>query len=304
VGEARRRRKAIEEGPCPCGSGKASNTCCYQDRLWHKPPASLGLRALPAKTEVARCYLRELGSCDGGISAEHLISRGVVQELTKGGEFSVSGLPWLDDGETRILSPEGITANCLCRQHNSALSPLDSAAKQFFSSLSVSFDETTTQIRSIVSGHDLERWLLKTLRAFAVSGNLGMGRQRLHGQLSIEAALVEMLDDPLSWPDGAGLYCTMRPGDLATKRPRFRLQPLTNDCGEVAAIAVEMMGLTFVLRLEPPENIRPEEAMYRPSELVIHHPTAVHFCLLSWDRGVRIGGAITMHYAGPAPAGA
>jgi hypothetical protein len=44
-------------------------------------------------------------------------------------------------------------------------------------------------------------------------------------------------------------------GDLATNRPRFRLQPLTNDCGEVAAITVEMMGLTFVLRLEPPEVI-------------------------------------------------
>jgi hypothetical protein len=116
------------------------------------------------------------------------------------------------------------------------------AAKHFFSSLSESFDETTTQIRSIVSGHDLERWLLKTLRAFAVSGNLGIGRQRLPGQLSIEAAFVEMLDDPLSWPDGAGLYCTMRRGDLATNRPRFRLQPLTNDCGEVAAITVEMMG--------------------------------------------------------------
>jgi hypothetical protein len=129
------------------------------------------------------------------------------------------------------------------------------AAKHFFSSLSESFDETTTQIRSIVSGHDLERWLLKTLRAFAVSGNLGIGRQRLPGQLSIEAAFVEMLDDPLSWPDGAGLYCTMRRGDLATNRPRFRLQPLTNDCGEVAAITVEMMGLTFALRLEPPEVI-------------------------------------------------
>lgn len=300
MGEARRRRKAIEEGPSPCGSNKPSNTCCYHDRLWFKPPATLGLQALPANTEVARCYLRELGSCEGGISAEHLVSRGVVQQLTKGGDFSVSGLPWLAEGESRILSPQGITANCLCRKHNSALSPLDDAAKHFFSTLSASFDEDAVQVRSIVSGHDLERWLLKTLRAFAVSGNLGVGRERLPGQLSIDTRFVEMLDDPLSWPDGAGLYCVMKPGDVATNNARFRLRPHSNAQGEVAMIAVEMMGLVCVLTLDPPDNIKPEDGVYRPSELIIRHPRVTHFCLLSWDDRVRSGGAITMQYAGPA----
>lgn len=304
MGEARRRRKAIEEGPCPCGSGRPSNTCCYHDRLWHKPPAVLGLRALSAGNEVKRCYLRDLGSCGGGISSEHLVSRGVVQELTKGGGFLVSGLPWLEAGETKLLSPEGITANCLCRTHNSALSPLDSAAKHFFSTLSEAFNEDKTQVRSIISGHDLERWLLKTLRAFAVSGNLGVGRERLPGQLTIDATFGQLLDDPLSWPDGAGLYCTMPPGDLATNNARFRLQPHTNDRGEVAMVAVEMMGLVCVLTLEPPANIKPEDGVYRPSELVIRHPDVTHFCLLSWDPDVRSGGAITMEYAGPAPASA
>jgi hypothetical protein len=301
MGEARQRRKAIEAGPCPCGSTKPANACCYRDGVWRKPPATLGLRALPANGEVQRCYLRELGSCGGGISGEHLVSRGVVQELTRGGGFSVSGLPWLEAGETRILSPEGITAKCLCRTHNSTLSPLDSAAKHFFSTLSAAFDEETTQIRSMVSGHDLERWLLKTLRAFAVSKNLGVGREPLPGQLSVDATFVQLLDDPLTWLDGAGLYCTMRPGDLATNNPRFRLQPLSNDCGEIAMVAVEMMGLVCVLCLEPPANIKPHDAMYRPSELVIRHPNVTHFCLLSWEPSVRSGDAITMQYAGPAP---
>jgi hypothetical protein len=56
-------------------------------------------------------------------------------------------------------------------------------------------------------------------------------------------------------PEGRGGGELPLRGDLATNRPRFRLQPLTNDCGEVAAITVEMMGLTFALRLEPPEVI-------------------------------------------------
>jgi len=300
VGEAKRRRQAIENGPCPCGSGRAANTCCYQAGLWHKVAAPLGLRALPPKGDVAKCYLRELGSCDDGLSAEHLISRGVVRVLTKGGDFTVSGLPWMNEGESRTLSPEGITANCLCAKHNSALSPLDSAARHFFSSLTDCFDEDAKQIRSIVSGHDIERWLLKTLRAFAVSGNLARGRQRLSGQFATGARFVEMLDDALSWPDGAGLYCTMRPGDVTTNHARFRLQPLSNERDEIADVTVDMMGLVFVLRMDPPESARPEDAMYRPSEIVIRFPRVTHFVVLSWAAGVRSGDALTMTYAGKA----
>jgi hypothetical protein len=300
MGEARQRRLAIETGPCPCGSGKVANTCCFRDRLWQKPPARLGLRALPLKGEVAKCYLRELQSCDDGLSGEHLVSHGVVQVLTKGGDFTVSGLPWMNEGETRTLSPDGITAKCLCAKHNSTLSPLDSAARHFFSSLSTCFDAETEQVRSILSGHDIERWLLKTLRAFAVSGNLARGRQRLPSRFATEARFVEMLDDALSWPDGAGLYCTMRPGDLAANHPRFRLQPLSNERDEIVGVAVDMMGLVFVLRLDPPDNLRPGEAMYRPSEIVIRFPRVTHFVVLSWEANVRSGAALTMTHAGPA----
>jgi hypothetical protein len=247
---------------------------------------------------VARCYLRELGSCDDRLSAEHLVSRGVVRVLTKGGDFTVSGLPWMNEGETRSLSPDGITANCLCAKHNNALSPLDSAARHFFSSLADCFDEEVKQIRSIVSGHDIERWLLKTLRALAVSGNLARGRQRLPGQFTTEARFVEMLDDALSWPDGAGLYCTMRPGDVTTNHPRFRLQPLSNERDKIAGVTVDMMGLVFVLRLDPPESAKPADAMYRPSEIVIRFPKVTHFVMLSWAAGVRCGAALTMTYTG------
>jgi hypothetical protein len=230
------------------------------------------------------------------------VSRGVVHVLTKSGDFTVSGLPWMNEGETRTLSPDGITAKCLCAKHNSAVSPLDSAARHYFSSLFNCFNEEAKQIRSIVSGHDIERWLLKTLRAFAVSRNLARGRLRLPGEFATEARFVEMLDDPLSWPDGAGLYCTMGPGDVTTNHARFRLQPLSNDRDEIAGVTVDMMGLVFVLRLEPPEDFRPEDAMYRPSEIVIRFPKVTHFIVLSWDASVRSGGAVTMRYTGRPPA--
>ena len=66
-------------------------------------------------------------------------------------------------------------------------------------------------------------------------------------------------------------------------------------------IAAEMMGLVCVLSLGQPENIKPDDGVYCPSELIIRHSRTTHFCLVSWDDRVRRGGAITMQYAGPAP---
>jgi hypothetical protein len=62
---------------------------------------------------------------------------------------------------------------------------------------------------AIVSGHDIERWVLKTDKAAAVSKNLARGREPLSGAFSRDEAILEMLDSPRQWQDGAGLYCVM-----------------------------------------------------------------------------------------------
>lgn len=60
-----------------------------------------------------------------------------------------------------------------------------------------------------------------------------------------------MLDDPRHWPEGAGLYCTMNAGDRMSNHPRFQLQPLTNAQEDIEALALNILGLGFVLLLEP-----------------------------------------------------
>jgi hypothetical protein len=77
--------------------------------------------------------MKELGSCVGPISGEHIISESVCRVLMADGDFSISGLPWLEAGEAKILAP--LTAKCLCVKHNSALHRLDDAAQYFFASL-------------------------------------------------------------------------------------------------------------------------------------------------------------------------
>jgi hypothetical protein len=148
--------------------------------------------------------MKELGSCVPPISGEHIISDSVCQVLIGDGEFSISGVPWLEAGEVKIIAP--LQAKCLCTKHNSALSYLDDAAHHFFASLKLYLERDAGPRHALISGHDLERWLLKTAKAAAVSKNLARGRERLSGAFSQDEAILDMLDAPGHWPRARG--CT------------------------------------------------------------------------------------------------
>jgi hypothetical protein len=50
--------------------------------------------------------MRELASCEAPISGEHLISESVIEVLRGDGDFTVSGLPWLEAGEIKKTGTE------------------------------------------------------------------------------------------------------------------------------------------------------------------------------------------------------
>jgi len=284
MGEAKRKREAVLNGPCPCNSGKAARHCCFTGTGWHKPSTVLGLRALPTMERVEKCYMKALGSCVSPISGEHIISDSVCRVLMGDGEFSISGVPWLEAGETRIMSPP--KANCLCTKHNSVLSPLDAAAHYFFASLRSYLESDAGMRHAIISGHDLERWVLKTTKAAAVSRNLARERERLSGAFSRDDKILDMLDDPRGWAKGAGLYCTMNIGDITENMPRFQFQPHMDENDEIEAVAINIMGLRFVLLLESPDLSKHPYlvgAKYRPNRIVVSYPTSTNWITLSWE---------------------
>ncbi len=286
MGEVKRRKTAVLNGPCPCGSGKPARHCCFNGQDWHKAPSILGLNALPAGERVDKCYMKELGSCVSRISGEHIISDAVCRVLMGDGDFSISGLPWLEAGEEKIIAPP--QAKCLCTKHNSALHPLDDAAHYFFKSLKAYLERDQGSRHAIVSGHDIERWLLKTAKAAAVSKNLARGREPLSGVFSRDAAILNMLDDPRHWPEGAGLYCTMNTGDLTENNARFQFQPFTNDRDDIEALAINILGFRFVLLLESPDlNKYPflHQNKYRPGRIVISYPSSTNWVSMSWEDG-------------------
>jgi hypothetical protein len=288
MGEAKRKREAVLNGSCPCGLNKTARLCCFAGNGWNKPPAILGLKTLPKASSVAKCYMKDLGSCIAPISGEHIISESVIRVLMADGDFSVSGLPWLAAGEEKILPPQSLRANCLCTKHNSALSPLDDAAKYFFASLKSYLESDEGSRHALVSGHDIERWLLKTAKAAAVSKNLARGGERLSGAFSRDTAILDMLDDPQKWPEGAGLHCTMNTGDTAINRPRFQLQPLMNGQEDIEALTLNILGIGFALLLEPPDESKYpflRGARYRPEKIVISYPSSTNWLTLSWNHG-------------------
>lgn len=287
MGEAKRKKEALLNGPCPCGSAKAARECCFDGREWHKPAVALGLKGLPPAAVVDRCYMKELGSCVAPISGEHLVSEAVIEVLQGDGGFSVSGVPWLAKGEEKILASKSLRANCLCAKHNSALSPIDDAARYFFLSLKTYLEADIGEPRhALVSGHDLERWLLKTAKALAVSGNLAREGEKLSGVFAQDHELIGMLDDPLAWPEGAGLYCLMNEGDLLVNHSRFQLVPWTNEKDAIVALQIGILGFIFLLLLEPLDNDKYPllaDAKFRPGRIEIEYPTSESWVTLSWQ---------------------
>jgi hypothetical protein len=303
MSEARRKRLERTNAPCICGSDKVGGDCCFNGTWWHKPTSNLGLKAIDPAETVERCYMRELASCSGGISGEHLISEAIIRLLADEGHFTVSGLPWIPQGEFRAIGPKSLTANCLCSRHNSLLSALDDAARRFFTVLMSCLEREAENSRFVVSGHDIERWLLKTLKAMAESGNLTTDGTKLSGAFLNDLRVLDMLDVTTSWPSGAGLYCIMKPGDLTQNHRRFQLSPLTNANGELEGMWTDIIGISFVLFFKPLREARVKQwanAVYRPAEIIISYPGSVNHIMLSWEDGANHSQGLTLQLVAPA----
>jgi hypothetical protein len=89
-------------------------------------------------------------------------------------ELEVSGMPWLN-GQTKALGFGALTARCLCAKHNSLLSPIDVVGANFFEAIQkCGTTETGLGLNFLLSGHDVERWMLRTLAVFGVSKNFAI----------------------------------------------------------------------------------------------------------------------------------
>jgi hypothetical protein len=151
------------------------------------------------------CYAGAMGDCAGGLTREHYFSKAILK-IFGDRELKISGLPWQQEGEEKILRAESLVANVLCNKHNGRLSPLDTEAASFFTTI---YKSTRGGIQGAISTEDLrfqfdgrliERWMLKVICGAIASGNHG-GKSRM-----VPQSWIDVLFERRPWPQEFTFY--------------------------------------------------------------------------------------------------
>lgn len=262
---------------CFCGSDKKVKFCCRMGKRREIPrPFPSDCKPPGPQTGFAHpgCYARGLNDCSTDISGEHLFSE-VTLNLIAGqdGKVTRTGYPWQEEGDLQSLTPSNCKANVLCKRHNNALSPIDAAIGRFLKAIlnTPNFLRNQDLRVLILSGDDLERWILKTLCTHIVAvRKFGHDWQ-----------------PPLQWLDilwgmkpfalGCGLYFNDEVGRSSPDTVQLGLRVLT--CpgidGPSGGIA-QLCGHRFALAMVAPTPQQTPDSIlvpkyYRPTDFVISY---------------------------------
>jgi hypothetical protein len=167
-----------------------------------------------------------------------------------------------------------------------SLSPIDTVGANFFKAVQ-SCGTTTTgpQLRFLLSGHDVERWLLRTLAIFGVSRNFAIDGAVIDQELIERLRIVERLEN-IHWSKPLGLYLLGGNGHRFDQRSDVQLAPITRkDNGKLVGITLDIQGLALGL-LAAEHELRGaglDRALYRPGSLVFDMEGVQHRIQLCWE---------------------
>jgi hypothetical protein len=160
---------------------------------------------------------------------------------------------------------------------------LDTNAARFFRAMAeCEVQHSNGDRRYAFSGHDLERWILKTLAGLAASRNLSVGTTRLPGHFAPGVDVPALLQDIRAWPETAGLYYTQNVGQKMRKHTHFWLEPVPDATGAISGASTSLQGLEFVLS---PIPVEATAVHYRPGGFIFRMPGFTNIIDLSWEDG-------------------
>ncbi len=215
-----------------------------------------------------KCYAADDGNCSGKLSLEHYISASLLRQIAPDGAVKISGLHWQEAEQFASLPIGAIGARILCSRHNSALAPLDAAIDQFaaaigeFDSMArpLAGDLSVREERRVLSGEDIERWLLKCLVGMDAAGAL---------KNRVKAECLKLLFDQVPWPEGWGLYWQHRPDNTVYHSKSFAFATGAHPVnGEILTFAAVVRGVRLVLVMGRPDH---------PTAFGIRRPSAFVF---------------------------
>ena len=232
-----------------------------------------------------RCYARSLSKCDGK-SVEHYISKSILESI---GSFKVRGLPWLEPGESKVISANALTAAVLCRHHNSLLSKYDAEAAKLINHLKLidgkhtSLELVKVPPSLVIDGSRIEKWFLKTLCAVLASGNYVIDGKG-YGALPVSDYLVGLLFNEAPWKPGIGLYSAFTDQNRVDAFRGIGFDPVTSRLGDEATIVgldVHFWGFPLRGLFATYENNHPLEK-YRPRGLAFMNGKVRRDVIFSW----------------------
>ena len=278
--------------PCPCGSGKTIASCHLDtDGRFRKKLDPLQPPGLLTNYSHPHCYPRDTDDCSQQISREHYMSKAVLEQL--GSTLRVSGVPWLQPGGTLDTSVGSLTAKILCKRHNEALSPLDSEASLFLSTLRDALIDLRRKTLSrkpifhLINGTALELWMLKVACGlyFAVGAR---DRKRISETHTIAMDKVCRAFFQSDWDPSGGLYFFGNTGTRVTVADNVGMTPLTDDVAHrFSGNRISLHGFTLDCLFDT-AGTNPGAwggLVRRPTELVLRRGRRAHHIILTWPRG-------------------
>lgn len=285
------RRPELDDA-CPCGSSKLVRECeCLRPDGRLLPPEVKVSAVIGAvrKHKHPKCFASAMANCSTKISREHFISRRLIREIEKtylpGQRMQVGGFPWQSPDQLQEVSPSALASKVLCERHNNSLSPLDSVGGSFFRAFHQIHNDfhsnPTPRQYYLFNGHDVERWLLKTLFGVIASGSTNNVPRDTRPPKDYLDCLFQGERLPSSW----GLYLLTQAGKReASGGVRFAT---ICDGRVVHGLLVDILAFRFVLAI----HAIPEKAGLLVDS--VNRPDCLHFrcgkskkeavILLGWD---------------------
>lgn len=203
---------------------------------------------------MADCWASSLGNCGGGSSREHLASKGLFVST----HVTVEGFPWCR-GSAKTIGIESLTSKILCRDHNAALSALDSAASEAFDALrqqtklcneraALPPGKPITTEHFYIDAQKLERWLLKTLLNLSYQGRFKIGTSGTEIGIPPDD-LVRICFGLADFPGRAGMYVAAKAGMALQFSDVLEFSPLIKDEHRVLGAFFRFRGVRFFLAL-------------------------------------------------------
>jgi hypothetical protein len=78
----------------------------------------------------------------------------------------------------------------------------------------------------LLSGHDVERWMLRSLAIFSVSGNFAIDGAVIDQDFIDRLRIVELLEDVKEWKKPIGFYLTRGLGHQFWRRDNIQIAPV------------------------------------------------------------------------------